>query len=61
MVKFVVIVWIFLIASQNKKLKCLFTYQAVVNNAWFDKYDYNGAIPTHAKAILFETEEVFKS
>ena len=51
----------FLIASQSKKLKCLFTYEAAVNNAWFDKDDYNGAIPTHAKAGLFEVRGVFRT
>ena len=47
-------VLIFLIASQSKKLKCLFTYQAAVNHAWFDKDDYKDVIATHAKAGLFE-------
>ena len=40
-------------------MKCLFTYQAAVNDAWFDKDNYNGAIPTHAKAGLFEDREGF--
>ena len=42
----------FYIASQSKTLTDLFTYQAVVNDAWLD--DYNGAIPTHTKAGPFE-------
>ena len=48
------LVLIFLIASQSKKLKGLFTYQAAVKDAWFDKGDYNGDIPTNAKAGLFK-------
>ena len=47
-------VLIFLITSQSKKLKALFTYQTVANDAWSDKDDSNGAVTTHAKAGLFE-------
>ena len=43
-----------LIASQRKKFKCLFTYQAAVNELWFGKGNYNGAIPAHAKAGIGE-------
>ena len=48
-----------LTASQAKKLKCFFTYQAVVNDAWFGKDDHNGAVPTHSKARLFEDRQSF--
>ena len=35
-------------------MKRFFTYEAAVTDAWFDKGDYNDAIPTHAKGGLFE-------
>ena len=54
-------VLIFSTASQAKKLKCLFTYQAVVNEAWFGKDDHNGAIPTHSKAELSEDRQSFRA
>ena len=47
-------VLIYLIASQSKKLKCLFTYQDAVNSAWFEKDDHNDVIATQAKVGLFE-------
>ena len=40
-------------------MKRFFTYQAAVNDAWFDKSDYIGAIPTHAKGGLFENRGCF--
>ena len=52
-------VLIFLIASQSKKLKCLFTNQDAVNNAWFEKDDHNDVIATHAKVGLFEDRAGF--
>ena len=51
---FVITCFNILIASQSKKLKCLFTYQAAVNELWSGKGNYNGAIPTHAKAGIVE-------
>ena len=39
---------LFIIDFQSKKSKGLFTYQAVVNNAWFYKENCKGVITTTA-------------
>ena len=43
-----------IIVSQSKQFKDLFTYQATVNDAWFDKDGYKLAITTAVKAKIFE-------
>ena len=52
-------VLILLTASQSKKLKYLFTYQAAVSKAWFGKDDHSVAIPTSSKAGHFEDRQSF--
>ena len=44
----------FIIVSQSKQFKDSFTYQATVNDAWFDKGGYKLAITTAVKAGIFK-------
>ena len=49
----------FIITSESKQFKDSFTYQAAVNDAWFDKDGYKVAITTAANVGVFEGRECF--